>query len=105
MVMLNPHHPCPSLPSPIVLESARISPALRDWVLGRDGYQCRAPGCDRSDSLDVHLVDPGKPGGHTDPANLVTICAGCRPIWDLMGRGPFEAVCDRMGRENIETSA
>lgn len=77
------------------LERAPVPASLRLWVLGRDGHRCQAPGCGRSDRLDVHHVfnqtDPASAGGRNHPANLVTVCALCHPLWDLMGRGPFLA--------------
>lgn len=69
----------------------RIPSPIEDWVLGRDGYQCRAPGCRRNEGLGVHQITPGLPDGRNNPANLVTICAVCLPLWNLMGRGPFVA--------------
>lgn len=76
-------------------ERPALPPALRRWVLGRDGYRCQAPGCGRRENLEVHHVanrmDPDPAGGRNHPANLVTVCALCHPLWDLMGRGPFLA--------------
>ena len=69
----------------------RIPSPIDDWVLGRDGYQCRAPGCRRIEGLGVHQITPGLPDGRNNPANLVTICSVCLSLWDLMGRGPFVA--------------
>jgi hypothetical protein len=66
---------------------------LKDWVLGRDGHCCQAPGCHNADRLEVRRVDPA---GRFAPENLVTICDTCRPMWDLMGRGSFQASCSRM---------
>ncbi len=70
--------------------SLQLSPALEQWALGRDGFQCRAPGCKQSEGLAVYEVDPQQNAGHQNPANLVTVCSGCQPLWDLMGRGPFQ---------------
>lgn len=74
-----------------------ISPALRHWIMGRDGFQCRAPGCNRSEGLSVEQIEPGTPGGRNNPANLVTVCSGCLPFWDIMGRGPFLEVRSEPG--------
>lgn len=67
----------------------RLSPALEQWVLGRDGFQCRAPGCGQVEGLAVYEVEIHQIAGHQNPANLVTVCSVCQPMWDLMGRGPF----------------
>ena len=69
----------PSLPSTLV-----------DRILARDGHQCRAPGCRRNEGLGVERIQPGLSGGGNHPSNLVTVCSVCRPMWDLMGRGPFQ---------------
>ena len=66
-----------------------VTPALGDWILNRDGFQCRAPGCGRRDNLGVYHIDPNLSKSRHDPKNLVTLCATCQPFWDLMGRGPF----------------
>jgi hypothetical protein len=93
MVMMAVHpqlmttNPTPGTPVPLARRP--IPCALRHWILGRDGYQCRAPGCSRGENLDVFHIDPTRPGGRNNPANLVTVCDICQPMWNLMGRGPF----------------
>lgn len=90
-------------PQPPVHQVFRpLSPALRHWIMGRDGFQCRAPGCHQAEGLTVEAIEPGAPGGRNNPANLVTICSRCLPFWDIMGRGPFleekgEAGCLAVG--------
>jgi 5-methylcytosine-specific restriction endonuclease McrA len=93
---INANRPSRVSITPHAATSPGVPGALRDWVLGRDSFECRAPGCHRSHGLEVHLINPGEPGGHTNPANLITICPVCLPMWDLMGRGVFEEVCQNV---------
>jgi 5-methylcytosine-specific restriction endonuclease McrA len=50
-----------------------ITPALRRAILHRDG-SCAADGCTSRHRLEVHHIVPFSEGGHTDPANLTTLC-------------------------------
>jgi hypothetical protein len=59
---------------------ATIPPARRREVLARDGYQCRASGCESAHFLDVHHVIPRERGGTNDPDNLITLCAACHRL-------------------------
>jgi hypothetical protein len=59
---------------------ATIPPARRREVLARDGYRCRASGCESAHFLDVHHVIPREQGGTNDPANLITLCAPCHRL-------------------------
>lgn len=60
--------------------AATISPRVRAEVLARDRHHCQAPGCPHTRFLEVHHVKPKSEGGGNDPANLVTLCAGCHRL-------------------------
>lgn len=58
----------------VTSDSARsIPPAVRDFVLWRDGG-CRAPGCGSRYRLQPHHLHLRSHGGGHDPSNLVTLC-------------------------------
>ena len=59
---------------------ATIPPARRREVLARDGYRCRASGCESAHFLDVHHVIPRERGGTNEPDNLITLCAACHRL-------------------------
>ncbi len=59
---------------------ATIPPARRRKVLARDGYRCRASGCESPHFLDVHHMMPRERGGTNDPDNLITLCAACHRL-------------------------
>nr|MEE4269314.1 HNH endonuclease signature motif containing protein [Candidatus Krumholzibacteria bacterium] len=108
MVMTNrtfTDHSSRTAPTPLPAVRPGIPGALREWILGRDSYRCRAPGCGRAEGVEVHLVDHNAPGGHINPANLITICPVCRPLWDLMGRGTFQTTAHDMVEMSVATSA
>ena len=108
MVMTNRNftdHSPRTAPTPPPAVRPGVPRALREWILGRDSYQCRAPGCGRAEGVEVHLVNLTEPGGHTNPANLITICPVCLPLWDLMGRGAFQATCHNLVEMPVATSA
>jgi ATP-dependent DNA helicase RecQ len=48
---------------------------IRTFVLKRDGYRCVE--CGASQNLHVHHLVPRHLGGSDEPANLITLCAGC----------------------------
>jgi hypothetical protein len=56
-------------------------PAVRAFVLARDGHQCRK--CGRGQALHAHHIVPTWQGGSDDPANLVTLCAPCHAEWHM----------------------
>lgn len=51
-----------------------IPPALRRYILHRDGHVCRADGCPSQHRLQIHHLIPWSQGGTTDPDNLITLC-------------------------------
>lgn len=58
----------------VTTKNARtIPPAIRDYVLWRDGT-CRAPGCTSRHRLQPHHIIPHSHGGRPDPTNLTTLC-------------------------------
>lgn len=58
----------------VTTESTRtIPPAVRDFVLWRDGG-CRAPGCSSRYRLQPHHIHPRSQGGGHHPDNLVSLC-------------------------------
>lgn len=50
-----------------------IPPAVRDFVLWRDG-KCRSPGCSSRYRLQVHHISPRAAGGSHHPDNLLVLC-------------------------------
>jgi hypothetical protein len=51
-----------------------IPPALRRFILHRDGLTCQADGCPSRHRLQIHHLIPWSQGGTTDPDNLITLC-------------------------------
>jgi hypothetical protein len=51
-----------------------IPPALRRFILHRDGLTCRADGCPSNHRLQIHHLIPWSQDGSTDPDNLITLC-------------------------------
>jgi hypothetical protein len=51
-----------------------IPPALRRFILHRDGHVCQADGCPSDHRLQIHHIIPWSQGGATDPDNLITFC-------------------------------
>jgi 5-methylcytosine-specific restriction endonuclease McrA len=51
-----------------------IPPALRRFLLHRDGLTCQADGCPSQHRLQIHHLIPWSKGGTTDPDNLITLC-------------------------------
>jgi 5-methylcytosine-specific restriction endonuclease McrA len=49
--------------------------ALRNQVLGRDGWRCQDCGC--ANMLEVHHVKPRSKLGHDSLDNLITLCVEC----------------------------
>lgn len=54
--------------------SRTIPPALRRYVIQRDGGMCGADSCVSRHRLQVHHKRPWSEGGATDPENLITLC-------------------------------
>lgn len=54
-----------------------VTPRLRRFVLARDRYRCRAPGCGSRHFLEIHHVLPQEEGGQHSATNLVTLCGRC----------------------------
>jgi ATP-dependent DNA helicase RecQ len=52
--------------------------AVRTLVLERDGYRCVE--CGVGENLHVHHLVPRHLGGPDEPANLITLCAGCHAV-------------------------
>ena len=53
-----------------------VTPALREYVLARDKYRCRVPGCRSARNLELHHLEHQEHGGSHDEQNIVTICGG-----------------------------
>jgi hypothetical protein len=51
-----------------------IPPALRRFILHRDGLTCQADSCPSRHRLQIHHLIPWSQGGTTDPDNLITLC-------------------------------
>jgi len=59
-------------------EEARfVTPAQRDQLLRRDGYQCSTPGCPHILWLEVHHLVFYCDGGATVPGNMLILCGAC----------------------------
>ena len=54
--------------------SRTIPPALRRFILDRDGTACTITGCTSRYRLQVHHIKRWIDGGRTDPENLTTVC-------------------------------
>ncbi|MCO5168936.1 MAG: AAA family ATPase [Planctomycetes bacterium] len=63
---------------PAHLRAPATSPALRDEVLGRDGYQCRC--CGSRERLTVHHLVWRSYGGRTERSNLLSVCEPCHAL-------------------------
>ena len=63
--------------------TATIPPRIRREVLARDRHRCQAPGCGRTQFLEIHHIRPRARGGGHEPANLVTLCAACHRLGHL----------------------
>ncbi len=63
--------------APDAMRRARqsIPPAVRRYVLRRDGHCCAFPGCRHATFVDVHHIDSRADGGKHHPDNLVTLCS------------------------------
>lgn len=53
-----------------------IPPSIRRFVLERDGYRCRFPGCRSTRNLDAHHLRHRARGGDHRSGNLATLCRG-----------------------------
>ncbi len=51
-----------------------IPPAIRHWVLQRDGHQCVIAGCHSRSRLQPHHLTPFSHEGSHHPDNLITLC-------------------------------
>ncbi len=51
-----------------------IPPRLRRAILHRDGAACTIEGCTSRYRLQIHHITSWADGGHTDPADLTTVC-------------------------------
>lgn len=54
-----------------------VTPRLRRFVLSRDRFRCRAPGCGSNHYLELHHIVPQDEGGPHSADNLVTLCSRC----------------------------
>jgi 5-methylcytosine-specific restriction endonuclease McrA len=66
-----------------------ISPRVRREVLARDRYSCQAPGCGRTQFLEVHHIKARNQGGSNRPENLVTLCGACHRLRHEHGEEMF----------------
>ena len=57
-----------------------IPPAVRRMVLARDRHRCQTPGCNHTQSLEVHHIVPRARGGGNDPGNLTILCSACHQL-------------------------
>ena len=57
-----------------------IPPGLRRRIHERDRNRCQAPGCQRTQFLEIHHQRPVSRGGTNDPDNLVTLCRACHSL-------------------------
>ena len=72
-----------------------LSPSVRERVLERDGWSCKAPGCSMRKNLDVHHVVFRSDSGGDEPGNLVSLC---RVHHDLVHRG----ICRISGEAGVD---
>jgi HNH endonuclease len=71
---------------------------LRTFVLARDGYRCKTPGCSARATEVDHVVPIAKGGARYDPANLVARCKRHNVLaaHELAGAGwPADAASQR----------
>jgi hypothetical protein len=84
-----------------------VTPALREYVLARDKYRCRVPGCRSARNLELHHLEHQAHGGSHDEQNLVTICGGhhgAHHDGTLILRGTSDALeVIRLDDEAVET--
>jgi hypothetical protein len=66
---------------------ATIPPRVRREVLARARGCCQAPGCRRTQFLEVHHLKPRSRGGTHALANLVVLCSRCHQLWHERGWG------------------
>jgi hypothetical protein len=64
-----------------------ISPRVRREVLARDRHRCQAPGCGRTQFLEVHHITARSRGGSNQPENLLSLCSACHRLWHESGSG------------------
>lgn len=60
-----------------------IPPLVRERVLYRDNYRCKA--CRTHEHLSVHHIVPRSAGGGSHDANLVTLCLHCHDQIEIAG--------------------
>src|SRR5437764_3198059 len=72
--------------------SQTIPPAIRRFVLARDGYRCQTPGCRSTIGVEAHHIKPVSEGGTHHPSNITSRCDCCH-------------VCSHDGRLLIEGTA
>jgi hypothetical protein len=56
--------------------TSTIPPRTRRYVLERDGYKCRFPGCRSTRNLDAHHLEHQAHGGDHSAGNVATLCRG-----------------------------
>ncbi len=61
-------------------QSRQVTPAQRQEILRRDGYQCAVPDCPHILWLHIHHVVYWSDGGVTVPENLLTVCGKCHRL-------------------------
>lgn len=69
------------------VDDGRIPPAIRQFVMDRDGRRCQTPGCGATADLTIdHKIIPWVNGGTSkDPENLQVLCRSCN---SSKGTGP-----------------
>jgi uncharacterized protein YjbI with pentapeptide repeats len=79
-----------------------IPPTTRRYVLERDGYKCRFPGCRSSRNLDAHHLEHLEHGGDHRSGNIATLCRGHHKldhdgVITISGDADGVLVCTRNG--------
>lgn len=71
------------------LDQVSIPADVRRFVLARDRH-CRAPGCENSQRLQIHHMNPRCRRGNHDPNKLAAVCPQHHPM--LEPHGPYQLV-------------
>ena len=60
--------------SPPAAKAGPLAPAMKEFILERDGYRCTHPGCGATHQIEVDHIQPQNFGGTNDPENLRALC-------------------------------